>query len=154
MEKQFELLRITRNNVLEFAAKFTIEELNTTPTNFNNNIIWNIGHLIATQQSLCYKMANLETIIYGEFIERYKKGSAPDKFVGEEEWKFIKENLIKTISPSLEDYQHKKFQRFNKYETSYGNTLENIDDAINFNNVHEGMHFGFIKAISKVLGKS
>jgi hypothetical protein len=153
MEKQFDLLKRTRLNVLDLGSKFTIEELNIIPPHFNNNIIWNAGHLIATQQVLLYSLSDLEYTIYLDFVERYRKGTRPDKFIGEEEWNFIKENLIKTIYPAAEDYKQKKFQRFRTYETSYGITLEDIDDAIAFNNVHEGMHFGFMKAIGKTLGK-
>jgi len=154
MEKQFELMKTTRQNVLDFASKFTIEELNVIPPNFNNNIIWNVGHLIATQQVLNYQLSGLEFTVYIDFVERYRKGTKPEKFIGAEEWKFISEHLLSTIETTREDYTQKRFQKYRKYETSYGFLLEKIEDAISFINVHEGVHFGFIKAIGKVLGKS
>lgn len=154
MEKHFDVLRQTRQNLLDFAANFTIEELNFIPPNFNNNILWNAAHLIATQQVLYYKLSGLDLNIYLDFVDRYRKGTKPEKFVGEEEWQFVKEQLIKTIAPSIEDYNQKRFQNFKKYETSYGIILENINDAIIFNNVHEGLHFGYIKALGRIIKKS
>lgn len=153
MKKQFDLLKTTRNNVIDFASKFSIEELNIVPANFNNNILWNAAHLIATQQVLFYNLSNLEYTVYLDFIERYRKGTKPEKFIGEEEWKFIKDTLIQTLAPTYDDYLQKRFQSFRSYETSYGFVLDNIDDVIVFNNAHEAMHFGFMKAIGKAIRK-
>jgi hypothetical protein len=151
MEKQFELHKVTRKNILDFASAFSIEELNEIPIQFNNNIIWNIGHLLATQQILIYKFSDTDFTIYTDFIERYRKGTKPEKFIGAEEWKFIQSHLIQTADEMQKNYREKYFHKYQKYETSYGAMLDSIEDAICFINIHESMHFGYIKAIGKVL---
>jgi hypothetical protein len=55
---------------------YTLEQLNKVPRGFNNNIIWNIAHVIVTQQILVYKLSGLPMIVTDEMVEnteRYKK---------------------------------------------------------------------------------
>ncbi len=49
MNKQIEILRNTRKHLLSFINDLSTEELNEIPQGFNNNIIWNLAHLTATQ---------------------------------------------------------------------------------------------------------
>ena len=51
----------------------------------------------------------------------------------------------------IEDYNNSIFQNFSEYPTSYNFTLNSVEDAIQFNNVHEGLHFGYIMAIKKAI---
>ena len=39
MQKQFEILNATRNNVLKAIEGLTLDQLNTIPTGFKNNIM-------------------------------------------------------------------------------------------------------------------
>ena len=42
MKKQFDTLRITRNNILKDIKALTLDQLNEIPKGFNNNIAWNL----------------------------------------------------------------------------------------------------------------
>lgn len=153
MNNQFDLLQITRENVLKFSASLSLEELNTIPPHFNNNIAWNIGHLIATEQSLLYKLSSTDLIVDPVFIDKYKKGTKPEGLMDEATWTYIRKTLTETAAAARSHYEQKRFGNYTRYETSYGTVLQSIEDAIAFNNVHEGMHFGFMKAIGKAIGK-
>ncbi|MFQ3214610.1 MAG: hypothetical protein ACI9C9_002150, partial [Marivirga sp.] len=50
-----------------------------------------------------------------------------------------------------EDFSNKIFQDFTVYETSFGYTINSIEEAILFNNVHEGMHLGYVMAQKRAL---
>jgi len=50
MKKEIERLKKTRIFLLDLIKDLTTEQLNEIPKGFNNNIIWNLGHLIASQQ--------------------------------------------------------------------------------------------------------
>jgi hypothetical protein len=52
-------IKNTRAFVLELVKDLTTEQLNKIPAGFNNNIIWNIAHLTAAQQNLCYVRSDL-----------------------------------------------------------------------------------------------
>jgi hypothetical protein len=153
MKNHFELLNITRNNILTAIKEIPLSALNTIPTGFKNNIIWNVGHIVATQQLLCYKMSGLEMALDANFIAKYMKGSVPEGEVNQEAFGDMLQKL-KELPTLIElDYAKGSFKAFNAYTTSYNITLNNIEQAVQFNNVHEGLHFGYIMALKKIVEK-
>lgn len=152
MNFAFEVLPKTReffNNILE---KTSIENLNKIPKGFNNNIIWNIGHIVVTEQLLVYKLSYLPLMVSDSLVEKYKKGTKPNADVTTDEINEIKSLLFSTIEKTKEDYKANKFKDYQEYTVSTtGNTLSNIDDALNFVHFHEGMHFGYVLALIRAL---
>ena len=63
MDQEFEILLITRKNLLNSIKDLSIDELTKIPNGFNNNIIWNAGHNLATQQLLVYKLSGQSPVI-------------------------------------------------------------------------------------------
>ena len=151
MKNPFDLLKVTRNNILRIVEDLSLDDLNHIPEGFNNNLAWNLGHVIATQQLLCYGLSGNPMNLENDFISRYRKGSKPEKDIDQAELDFIKSQLI-VLSDKLEsDYSNNLFQNFKEYSTSFGATLKSIDDAIIFNNAHEAMHLGYMISLKKVL---
>ncbi|MBL4669209.1 MAG: DinB family protein [Flavobacteriales bacterium] len=150
MQQQFNILSATRKNVLNTINSLSLEQLNTIPMGFKNNIVWNASHIMVTQQLLCYKLSGLEMYIDNAFVDLFKKGSEAS-YVTEKDIKSIKENLISLPSKLEEDYNGSIFKNYTEYPTSYGVMLKSIEDAIQFNNVHEGLHFGYIMAMKKLI---
>lgn len=152
MNFAFEVLPKTRhffNNLLE---KTSIGDLNKIPKGFNNNIIWNIGHILVTEQLLVYKLSNLPLMVSDALVENYKKGTKPNGYVSEEEINEIKGLLFSTIKKTEEDYNNQLFKNYQEYTVSTtGNTLFNINDALSFVHFHEGMHQGYILALLKAI---
>ena len=151
IQQQFEILRITRNNILKAIDGLTLEELNTIPPGFKNNIIWNLAHVVVTQQLLCYKLSGLEMYLADDFVDKYKKGSEVNSKVNQDEVAIIKTQLLELPQQLIEDYSNAVFKSFEEYPTSYNFTLDSVEDAIQFNNVHEGLHFGYIMAMKKLV---
>ena len=127
------------------------ETLLITPTGFNNNIWWNIAHVVATQQLLVYKLSGLPLVVTSEFVAKYKKGTAPNGSATNEEIELVKKLLFSTIEKTTEDYNNALFKNFNPYPTSAGLTLTNVEDAISFNFFHEGLHLGSIFALLRAV---
>ena len=153
MKYHFETLNITRNNIINAIEGLSLEDLNTVPKGFNNNVIWNVGHVVATQQLLCYKFSGLKMSLDSDFITKYMKGSVADNDISQEEVDYILKQL-KVLPAKLEnDYTNGVFENYNTYTTSYNITLSAISEAIQFNNVHEGLHFGYIMALKKLIKK-
>jgi len=151
MQKQIEILKITRNNILSEINDMSLSELSTIPTGYKNSVIWNVAHVVVTQQLLCYKLSGLEMCLDSNFVDKYKKGSVAVNKLTEEELDYIIEQLIALPTQLETDFSNNKFKSFTEYSTSYNFTLNSVEDAIQFNNVHDGLHFGYIMAMKKSL---
>lgn len=143
----------TRKNFIELMQTSTIEELNEVPAGFNNNIIWNFGHIIASQQILCYKLANLDPTIDTQYILDYQKGTKPEKFIEAEEINILKSLALSTIDKLVEDLNNNVFVSYNPRTTSYGIELKSTIEAVQFFPIHDALHYGIASAIKKVLNK-
>lgn len=151
MNWAFDITIKNRKILASFIENYSLEELNKIPEGFNNNIIWNIAHVIATQQILVYRLSGLPTIISDELIDRFKKGTKPDGVLSYAEVDAIKNLLFSTIEKTKEDFNNKVFQDYNEYTVTTKSTLTNVEEAIDFNNFHEGIHLGSILALRKFL---
>ena len=140
-----------RKVLYRYLKEIPLEVLNTIPTNFRNNIVWNIGHIIVTQQILMYRLSGRSPLVTEEMIRRYQRGTVPEGDATAEEVEHLKKLLFSTIEKTAEDYQLGVFRSFDLFTTSAKITLSNADDAILFNNFHEGLHLGMILAQRKVL---
>ena len=50
-----------------------------------------------------------------------------------------------------EDFEAGIFENYKEYPTSTGYVLSSIENAISFNNFHEGIHYGIIRALKKCI---
>lgn len=152
MKFHFDVLRTTRNNILNDIKELSIEQLHVIPTGFSNNIAWNVVHLIATQQLLIYGLSSTPFIVDNGLIEGYRKGTKPENRISSGVMKGHKKLLLTTIEQTEQDYENGVLGNdFKVYTTSYNITLDTIENAIAFNNVHEGLHYGVIRALMKLV---
>lgn len=131
--------------MLSVIEGMTLEQLNTIPEGFRNSILWNLGHVLVTQQSLCYRLSGNEMVVSDEMREAFMKGSDAGVYT-RETLDYILNNFMVFVDRLEEDYQSGKFKTFTEYPTSYGITVKSIDDSITFNNLHEALHLGYIMA--------
>ncbi|MGN6640258.1 MAG: DinB family protein [Mucilaginibacter sp.] len=151
MKKQIDTIKKVRTFLLEGIKDLTTEQLNRIPEGFNNNIIWNLGHLVAAQQGICYKRAGVKPLITDEFWENYRSGSKPQGPVSEAEIENIKTLFLITLDELEMDYDKNLFTNYTTWTTRYGTEMTNIDDAIAFIPFHEGLHSGVIMAMKRLV---
>lgn len=150
----FDICQKNRRLLHNLMEKLTPEQLNKIPDGFNNNILWNIGHSIATQQLLVYGLSENEFHVPSHIIDHYKKGTKPEQSKSIEEITEIKSLLFSTIEQLEKDYADGIFTTFKTYTLSTsGGTLHNVENAIAFNNYHEGLHLGYTMALVKAITK-
>ncbi|MDB4752163.1 DinB family protein [Winogradskyella sp.] len=149
MDWAFDITIKTRKFLNSFIENLSLLELNKVPDGFNNNIIWNIAHVIVTQQLLVYNLSGLPTIVSKEMIDSFRKGTRPLRDLNQAEVDAISNLLFSTIEKTKDDYDSKLFQTYNQYTVTTKNTISNVEEAIEFNNFHEGIHLGYILALRK-----
>jgi hypothetical protein len=151
MKFPFEVYRQTRKNILFYLEELTEEQINTIPAGFSNNIAWNLGHIVVTQQLLFYHNANVEMKVPSTWVEKYRKGTKPEVKMTMEEFEDIKSILVSSIDQAEKDYVDGVFKHYTPYSASYGVQINSIEDVIRFIYAHEGFHWGIIVALKKLV---
>lgn len=151
MKTQFDVLRKSRELILKEIEELSLEQLQTIPKGFVNNIAWNVAHVVVTQQLLLYKLSGLDCLCDDNLIENYKKGTTPSQTITKADFDEVKELLIGLPNTLEEDYEAGIFKDYTEYLTSTGFVLTSFESALAFNNFHEGVHYGIIRAIKKLV---
>jgi hypothetical protein len=147
----FKTLRATRQHLLHLIENLSIEQLNHVPNGFNNNIIWNVAHIISAQQGICYTRANVPFIVDDKYYTPYRPDTKPNGFVDAAEIDIIKVLLLSTIDQLENDYNNQVFDNYTPWTTRYGVEIKSIEDAINFVPFHDGMHIGYVMALRRLV---
>ena len=153
METRIETLKKVRLNFLNALGELTAEQLNEIPKGFNNNIVWNLGHLLASQQGICYVRASLKMTIDEQLFLSYKPESKPNGFVDNLEIDRLKELFISVIEEFEIDYNKNMFIGYTQWTNRTGIEITNIDDAIAYVLFHEGIHLGYVMALKRLVKK-
>lgn len=151
MNTDFHIWKNNRSIYYKFLEHNSIEQLNKIPEGFNNNLIWNIGHVIVVQQRLVYGLCGLPMNVSNELFLKYKPGTKPEDDESKETVDLFKELLMSPIDQTIADFKSDKLQNYNEYTTSKGFHLASASDAITFNNYHEALHLGTMVSLLKFL---
>jgi len=147
----FDALRQIRQNTLKAAEHLSTEQLNHIPERCNNNIIWHIGHMMASQQILCYTRAGAKTRLSQEFIDKYKKGTSPKEWSESVSLGELKPLFLETANLFYTDYQSGVLSNYDTYPTASGIVLNTIDEAIQYSYGHENLDYGNILTMLKMI---
>lgn len=150
-DKSIDTIQATRKLFLTLLERLSIDELNVVPQGFNNNIIWNFGHVIVSQQILCYKLAGLPLKLDDTFVSKYSKGTKPEAFINDTELIFLKQQAVSLIDELVVDLEKGIFTSYTNYTTSFNVELNSVKDAVKFIAMHEGLHLGYAMALKRIV---
>ena len=147
------LLKQTRAVLLQICTESALseEQLLFIPEGFRNNILWNLGHLIVTQQILHYRRTGQEMYISPYLVNQFRRGTSPADWENTPDISDLLPLLMDLPNKLEEDYQAGKLKTYEKLTTSTGVVLSNIEEAISYNNFHEGLHMGVLLSMKKLL---
>ncbi|MDT0606523.1 DinB family protein [Croceitalea rosinachiae] len=151
MDNLFTIIRQNRKGLYHFLKSTPREELFKIPDGFNNNIWWNIAHVVVTQQKLVYGLSGLPLNIDQELVQKYQKGTFPSGEPSADEEETIKGLLFSLPKKTEEDYKAGLFASFKPYMTTPKVELKSVEDAFAFNVYHEGLHLGSIFALMRAV---
>lgn len=151
MNSTLEKIKKTRQFILNSVNELSDAQLNKIPAGFNNNIIWNLGHMVAAQQGLCYLRSGLKTVVTEDFFQSFKTESKPERELSNTEIENIKQLLSSTLDEFNKDYENGIFKNYTVFKTRYDVEIGHIDEAVNFVLFHEGLHCGYIMALKRLV---
>lgn len=151
MNPSLSVWKTGRESIARLVGRYAADQLNHIPPGFSNNVAWNLGHLIVVQQSLVYRLSGLEMKIPAHLYDLYKPGSRPGDPLSAEDLEALSALLLSTVDTTLADFESGAFSTFKPLTTSRGFHLESLEEALAFNNFHEGLHTGTIMDLVKFL---
>ena len=135
--------------MLEKINGLSVEQLNHIPEGFNNNIIWNMGHLIASQESIMYKRSGQVINVDQEFVDAYKNGSKPSAKIEANEIQNIKDLMLSSLDKMEQDLHQGMFNDYSPWTVGIGIEIENKENALSFLPFHEGIHQSLIQLFAR-----
>jgi hypothetical protein len=151
MQHSIDIIRQSRAVFIHLCRNLTMEQMNLIPAGFNNNIIWNFGHSVVTQQSLCYSLSGLPLKIEKSLLDKYRRGSKPEGFITEDEYQMLQALSVSLINELEKDLEAGIFKQYSPFMTSLNVEVDSIEKAIAFNAYHEGLHLGTMLALKKMV---
>lgn len=149
MHTEIDILRKARLKMLEKINELSIEQLNEIPDGFNNNIIWNMGHLLASQESIMYKRSGQVLNVEQSFVDSYKNGSRPVAKIEVAEVQYIKNLLLSSLDNIEDDLVQGIFNNYIPWTVSIGIEINTKEDGLSFLPYHEGLHQSVIQIIAR-----
>lgn len=151
LKKELELIHYVRHSILDLIAGLSPEQMNLVPGPMKNNLIWNLGHLVFTQQMLCYQLGGITPTIDIPFFSQFAPDTHPGAFIGAAEIENIKRTFSEAFEKLTADISLGKLDHYAAWNLPSGIAIENIEDAMATNAVHEGRHFGVIISLIKLV---
>jgi len=146
--------RQIRSSIHTAVEGLSAEQLHAMPDGFDNNIAWNLGHIMVVQQRILYGSSGLPLSVSDAMIPMYLPNTSPADWQTEPD----AEALVAMLMPQQEqleaDFAAGRFSEneFSVFTTRSGLALEDLDAALTFNIYHESQHYGFILALINLVG--
>lgn len=149
----FSQLRFVREQTMKLVKGMSEEETRTVPGGFNNNILWNLGHILLVHEKFSFALTNEKMELPKHFAEWFAPGTKPESWGTQvprlDEIFLLLSKQIERIEQILE---HRLEDDLDKpVVTSAGLEILSVKECLSFCLYHEGMHFAAIKALKQQL---
>lgn len=148
MNSSITILKQTRMLILNAVKDLTQEQWFAMPDGFDNNIAWNVGHIITSMQGLVYRNSGLDMNVTPEMIGNFKPGTSPTDWSDQPDTAQFLSMLLEHAEILEADAAAGKLDvEYNGFTTKSGLSVQTMEEAINFNIFHEGIHLGTVLAL-------
>jgi len=149
----FRQIRFVRDSTIRQVTGLPEDQGLRVPQGFNNNVLWNLGHILLVHEKFAFGMIHEKQEIPDEFAALFGRGTKPADWSGALP---SLEELIQLLDAQADRIERKLASRLNErlekpYTSSTGLELSTVEECLSFCLYHEGMHFAVIKAIKQHL---
>ncbi|MGE9310834.1 DinB family protein [Niabella sp. CJ426] len=132
--------------LLSDTAQLTIQQVNHIPLGFNNNIIWNMGHLLVISEDILYGSIEANRPLHEFEIMGFKRGTKPGRDIDSKTITSIRESLAATAPSFRKLMDHASLAH---PELQYDDLIRSIVSKVSlgFLIFHEKMHISAINNI-------
>ncbi len=150
MNKELQTFKKIRILIASVIEGLSTAQLNEIPEGFNNNIIWNIGNVIVSQQSVIYGRCKVAYTIPDDLFPLYKGGTKPKHDLSSDETNNLKDLILSSVNQLEKDLETELFQNYQPFTHGLTNIeVSTLSEAFNFLIFHESLHLGYIMALKR-----
>ena len=147
----FKTLRTTRYHMLKELKGLTPEELLAIPDSRDDNVLWNVGHLLCSLSRLTYVRSGHPLPIPENYLSLFGKGTDARQWTSAPETEEVLERFASVLDRIEADYVKGLFEVYETLEIAPGHTIDTVEEAIAFHCFHEGLHIGMVISIKQLL---
>ena len=148
------IVKNSRGQVYEAVKDLTAAQWMMIPEGHDNNIAWNIGHLIWAHIGLTYGRSDLVAPIDREpYLPLYGIGSSPATWAAEPNTAELLKIFMNLPDQMIADAKAGVFNKaeFVPWKTGSGAEFKTLLDMMIYNVAHEGEHRGMILALKNLV---
>ena len=144
-------LRTTRYHMLKEIEGLTKEELLAIPDSRDDNVLWNVGHLLCSLSRLTYLRSGHPLPIPETYLSLFGKGTDARQWTSAPDPEDVLERFASVLDQIETDYGEGLFEDYETLEIAPGHTIDSVEEAIAFHCFHEGLHIGMVISIKQLL---
>ena len=153
LDSTFKNIHSVRKSIAFMLSRLTLDQINKVPEGYSNNIIWNAAHLISVQQLLVSRRSGAPYTEDKSITLAYKPGTVVEGDVDQEFVDMVRDRLVANSEQMELDHKAGVYSTYEPFETRTKITLDSVEDAINFELFHNGIHMGYIMQLVKAVSK-
>ena len=149
--RQIELLRFYRGLGASTIDGMDEAQLLAVPEGLNNNILWNLGHMLFYESVFLYAQSGVPQIVPESYGDLFKAGTSPADWDAPPDVAEVLERYKTQIDRTASDFEAGKLEGFKPMDIRGQLTLGSLEESLAFHCFHEGVHLGRIGALKQLV---
>lgn len=148
----FKTFRITRFHMMRELEGLTEEQLLTIPEGRDDNIIWNVGHLLCSLSRLTYVFSGHPLPIPEGYLPIFGKNSTAKDWKANPDVQAVLDRFVELPAQIEHDYTEGLFKTYDALQIVPEDNIASVEEAIAFHSFHEGLHIGKVLTLKEAMG--
>lgn len=144
----FQQLETVRSWTIEVAQSIPEEIVHTVPEGFNNNLLWQVGHVLASTEYFLFDLPEKEIHLPNDHYELFGSGTSPGEWNGDVP-KIAQ--LITDLENQSERMKQISNEQLRQPLPAPKHGFQTAGDCAGFSVMHEALHVGKIEEMQRLL---
>jgi DinB superfamily len=148
----FKTFRITRFHLMREVEGLSREQMLCIPEGRDDNILWNVGHLLCSLSRLTYVFSGYDLPIPEAYLGLFGKNTTTTAWETTPDLDEVMAYFISLPDKIEQDYTAGRFAEYKPLQIVPGDDIRSVEEAIAFHCFHEGLHIGKILTLKEAMG--